>query len=79
MKQTTHGWEKGDRHEPSPRHGQGADEDGHPEPRTDLQTTGTRAAPAVPCPEAADAAGTDDCSGEPCSGGGRRRQAKTRA
>jgi hypothetical protein len=30
-----------DRHEPSPRHGQGADEDGHPEPRTDLQTPGT--------------------------------------
>jgi hypothetical protein len=32
-----------DHHEPSPRHGrQGADEDDHPEPRTGLQTTGTR-------------------------------------
>ncbi|KAL5661680.1 hypothetical protein ACJX0J_028805, partial [Zea mays] len=71
-----------DHHEPSPRHGrQGADEDDHPEPRTGLQTTGTRAAPAVPRTEAADAgaAGTRACSCDPCSSSARRRQAKKTA
>ena len=43
-----------------------------------INQSGTRAAPAVPCPEAADAAGTKDCSGEPWPGG-RRRQAETTA
>ena len=31
---------KRDQHEPSPRHGEGADEDGHPEARANIQTTG---------------------------------------
>jgi hypothetical protein len=31
---------KRDQHEPSPRHGEGTDEDGHPETRANLQTTG---------------------------------------
>jgi len=98
---------KADQHEPKTRHGEGADQNCHPEPITDRQTTGkkiehlicfksaqyaefslhlnltrsakflttlffptegTEATGAVPCPEAADAAGTDDCYGDRAPG-----------
>ena len=98
---------KADQHEPKTRHGEGADQNCHPEPITDRQTIGkkiehlicfksaqyaefslhlnltrsakflttlffptegTEATGAVPCPEAADAAGTDDCYGDRAPG-----------